>query len=141
MEIKVNYLDNLRQEAKFDDFSVIADQPIRYKGDGSAPGPFDYFLASSALCAAYFVKVYCAARDIPTDNIRLSQNNIVDIISQNTKNNIENTIEKLKKFLVKICLTIFIFSISFLACISEKIGNINQKIGQIIIKGIDIILK
>lgn len=78
MEIKVNYLDNLRQEAKFDDFSVIADQPIRYKGDGSAPGPFDYFLASSALCAAYFVKVYCAARDIPTENIRLSQNNIVD---------------------------------------------------------------
>lgn len=78
MEIKVNYLDNLRQEAKFDDFTVIADQPIRYKGDGSAPGPFDYFLASSALCAAYFVKVYCAARNIPTDNMRLSQNNIVD---------------------------------------------------------------
>ena len=47
MEIKVNYLDNLRIEAKFDDFTVIADQPIRYKGDGSAPGPFDYFLASS----------------------------------------------------------------------------------------------
>jgi ribosomal protein S12 methylthiotransferase accessory factor len=78
MEIKVNFLDNLRLEAKFDDFTVIADQPIRYKGDGSAPGPFDYFLASSALCAAYFVKVYCLSRDIPTDNIRLSQNNIVD---------------------------------------------------------------
>lgn len=78
MEIKVNFLDNLRLEAKFDDFTVIADQPIRYKGDGSAPGPFDYFLASSALCAAYFVKVYCNTRGIPTDNIRLSQNNIVD---------------------------------------------------------------
>ncbi|SIS75076.1 OsmC domain/YcaO domain-containing protein [Neptunomonas antarctica] len=78
MEIKVNFLDNLRLEAKFDDFTVIADQPIRYKGDGSAPGPFDYFLASSALCAAYFVRVYCLARDIPTDDIRLSQNNIVD---------------------------------------------------------------
>ncbi|MGJ8693342.1 MAG: OsmC domain/YcaO domain-containing protein [Thalassotalea sp.] len=78
MEIKVNFLDNLRLEAKFDDFTVIADQPIRYKGDGSAPGPFDYFLASSALCAAYFVKVYCNSRDIPTENIRLSQNNIVD---------------------------------------------------------------
>ena len=46
--------------------------------DGSAPGPFDYFLASSALCAAYFVKLYCETRSIPTDNIRLSQNNIVD---------------------------------------------------------------
>ena len=78
MEIKVNFLDNLRLEAKFDDFTVVADQPIRYKGDGSAPGPFDYFLASSALCAAYFVKLYCKTRDIPTDNIRLSQNNIVD---------------------------------------------------------------
>jgi len=78
MEIKVNFLDKLRLEAKFDDFTVVADQPIRYKGDGSAPGPFDYFLASSALCAAYFVKLYCITRNIPTENIRLSQNNIVD---------------------------------------------------------------
>jgi len=78
MEIKVNFLDNLRLEAKFDDFTVVTDQPIRYKGDGSAPSPFDYFLASSAMCAAYFVKVYCLSRNIPTDNIRLSQNNIVD---------------------------------------------------------------
>ncbi|MCC5854837.1 MAG: OsmC domain/YcaO domain-containing protein [Idiomarina sp.] len=78
MEIKVNFLDNLRLEAKFDDFTVITDQPIRYKGDGSAPSPFDYFLASSALCAAYFVRVYCLSRNISTDNIRLSQNNIVD---------------------------------------------------------------
>ncbi|MEN9842962.1 MAG: Ribosomal protein methylthiotransferase accessory factor YcaO, partial [Pseudomonadota bacterium] len=78
MEIKVNFLDKLRLEAKFDDFTVLADQPIRYKGDGSAPGPFDYFLASSALCAAYFVKLYCQTRGISTEHIRLSQNNIVD---------------------------------------------------------------
>ncbi len=78
MEIKVNFLDNLRLEAKFDDFTVITDQPIRYKGDGSAPSPFDYFLASSALCAGYFVRVYCLSHNIPTEHIRLSQNNIVD---------------------------------------------------------------
>jgi ribosomal protein S12 methylthiotransferase accessory factor len=78
VEIKVNFLDKLRLEAKFDDFTVVSDQPVRYKGDGSAPGPFDYFLASSALCAAYFVKLYCVNRNIPTENIRLSQNNIVD---------------------------------------------------------------
>ena len=68
MEIKVNFLDNLRVEATFDDFSVITDQPIRYKGDGSAPSPFDYFLASSALCAGYFVRVYCLARDIQANS-------------------------------------------------------------------------
>jgi ribosomal protein S12 methylthiotransferase accessory factor len=78
MEIKVSFLDKLRLEARFDDFVVVSDQPVRYKGDGSAPSPFDYFLASSALCAAYFVRVYCLARDIPTENIRLAQNNIVD---------------------------------------------------------------
>jgi len=78
MEIKVNFLENLRLEAKFDDFTITTDQPIRYKGDGSAPSPFDYFLASSALCAAYFMKVYCKSRDISTDDISLSQNNIVD---------------------------------------------------------------
>ncbi len=78
MEITVNFLDNLRLEATFDDFKVVTDQPIRYKGDGSAPSPFDYFLASSALCAAYFVRVYCKARGLSTDNIRLAQNNIVD---------------------------------------------------------------
>jgi ribosomal protein S12 methylthiotransferase accessory factor len=78
MEITVNFLDNLRLEAKFDDFTITTDQPIRYKGNGTAPSPFDYFLASSALCAAYFVKVYCLSRDIPTDDIRVSQNNIID---------------------------------------------------------------
>ncbi|MCT4640695.1 MAG: OsmC domain/YcaO domain-containing protein [Bacteriovoracaceae bacterium] len=78
MQINVKYLDNLKLAANFDDFSVIADQPIRYKGDGTAPGPFDYFLASSALCAAYFVKVYCKARDIDTTDIVVSQNNIID---------------------------------------------------------------
>lgn len=78
MQINVRFLENLRLEATFDDYTVIADQPIRYKGDGTAPSPFDYFLASSALCAAYFVKVYCVARNIPTDDIKVTQNNIVD---------------------------------------------------------------
>ncbi|MGZ3806957.1 MAG: OsmC domain/YcaO domain-containing protein, partial [Bacteriovorax sp.] len=78
MQINIRFLENLKVEANFDDFSLIADQPIRYKGNGTAPGPFDYFLASSAMCAAYFVKVYCIARNIPTEDIRLTQNNIVD---------------------------------------------------------------
>ncbi|MCB1196942.1 MAG: OsmC domain/YcaO domain-containing protein [Deltaproteobacteria bacterium] len=78
MQVRVRFLENLRLEAEFDEFKVVSDQPIRYKGDGSAPGPFDYFLASSALCAAYFVKVYCNARDIPTEDIQITQDNIVD---------------------------------------------------------------
>jgi len=78
MQVKVRFLDNLRLEARFDDFTVISDQPVRYKGDGTAPSPFDYFLASSALCAAYFTQAYCNARDIPTEDISIVQDNIVD---------------------------------------------------------------
>ena len=78
MQIKTRFLENLKLEALFDDFRVLSDQPVRYKGDGMAPGPFDYFLASSALCAAYFVKVYCKSREINTEDIMISQDNIVD---------------------------------------------------------------
>lgn len=78
MQINTRFLENLKVEARFDDYTLVADQPIRYKGNGTAPGPFDYFLASSAMCAAYFVKVYCLARNIPTEDIKLTQNNIVD---------------------------------------------------------------
>lgn len=78
MKVNVIYLDNLKIEASFDDYRIISDQPVRYKGDGLAPGPFDYFLASSAMCAAYFAKVYCKSRGIPTEDIRISQQNIVD---------------------------------------------------------------
>ena len=77
MRINVKYLQNLQLAANFDDFSIKSDQPIRYKGDGTAPGPFDYFLASSVMCAAYFVKVYCNTRNIPTDDIFVTQDNIV----------------------------------------------------------------
>jgi len=31
MEISVEFLDNLRVKASFDNFSVIVDQPIRYQ--------------------------------------------------------------------------------------------------------------
>ncbi len=78
MQISTRFLENLKVEALFDDFNVVTDQPVRYKGDGTAPSPFDYFLASSALCAAYFVKVYCKSRNIPTEDITLTQDNIVD---------------------------------------------------------------
>ena len=78
MQINVRFLENLKLEASFDDFKITTDQPVRYKGDGTAPSPFDYFLASSALCAAYFVRVYCLARGIPTDDIKVTQQNIMD---------------------------------------------------------------
>jgi hypothetical protein len=75
------------------------------------------------------------------DIINFSQNSTYAIISANTKNNILNAIQTTKKFFVNIDLTNLIFSCSHLLCISENKGKSNQKIGQIIINGIDIILR
>ena len=69
---KVRFLDNLRLEASFDDFKITTDQPVRYKGDGMAPSPFDYFWLRQHY-AAYFVKVYCKARNLPTEDIKISK--------------------------------------------------------------------
>ncbi|MFC2108850.1 OsmC family protein [Candidatus Bipolaricaulota bacterium] len=41
-------------------------------GDGSAPGPFDLFLASIGTCAGYYVLAFCQQRSIPTDEIELT---------------------------------------------------------------------
>lgn len=65
MEIKVNFLDKLRLEAKFDDFTVVADQPIRYKGDGSAPGQFGANASTPAACAAFSRSASRVARGRP----------------------------------------------------------------------------
>lgn len=78
MQITVNLLENQKLEAHFDGYNIMCDQPVNNKGEASAPSPFDYFLASTALCAGYFVKAYCNSRNIPTEGIKVIQNNTKD---------------------------------------------------------------
>lgn len=78
MQILVSLLENQKLEANFDGYTVACDQPLSNKGDATAPGPFDYFLASTALCAGYYVKAYCSSRNIPTHGIKIIQNNTKD---------------------------------------------------------------
>ena len=78
MQITVSLLENQKLEAQFEGYKVPCDQPIANKGDATAPSPFDYFLASTALCAAYFVKAYCVSRGISTNGIQIVQDNTKD---------------------------------------------------------------
>ena len=52
---------------------IKTDQPLEAGGEGSAPSPFDLFLASIGTCAGIYVKGFCDQRDIPTDNIKIIQ--------------------------------------------------------------------
>jgi ribosomal protein S12 methylthiotransferase accessory factor len=50
---------------------VRTDQPRENGGEGSAPTPFQLFLAAVGTCAGIFVQGFCAKRGLPTDGIRI----------------------------------------------------------------------
>ena len=55
---------------------IHTDQGFRHGGRGTGPEPFDLFLASLATCAGLYVLVFCQTRGIPTDQLRLVQEQI-----------------------------------------------------------------
>ena len=57
----------MRVDTKYKGFTIQTDQPVYTGGDGSAPAPFDLFLASIASCAGYYVLAFCQRRGIPTE--------------------------------------------------------------------------
>jgi len=68
-EMIMTFPGGKRVEADYKGFKIMTDQPVYAGGDGSAPAPFDLFLASIGTCAAYYVLAFCQKRGIPTDNV------------------------------------------------------------------------
>lgn len=73
MDIEIRFDGNKKVTALYKGFEIKTDQPVKGGGDGSAPGPFDLFLASIATCAGFYVKSFCDQRDISADGIRITQ--------------------------------------------------------------------
>jgi ribosomal protein S12 methylthiotransferase accessory factor len=78
MDITVKFAGGKRVDAHFGDRVVRTDQSPAHGGEGSAPEPFQVFLASLASCAGVYVLGFCQARDIPTDGIELTQHHDFD---------------------------------------------------------------
>ena len=53
--------------------TIKTDQSVRNGGGGSAPEPFELFLASIGTCAGIYVKSFCDQREIPAENISIIQ--------------------------------------------------------------------
>jgi putative redox protein len=64
MEMKISFPGNLAVDAAFKGFTVETDQPVTGGGDGSAPAPFDLFLASLGTCAGIFMLAFMRQRGI-----------------------------------------------------------------------------
>lgn len=75
MKIEIDLLDGQKLQASFGKHQIISDQSVSAGGDESHPEPFDYFLASMPLCAAFYIRKFCEQRDISTEGISLTQDN------------------------------------------------------------------
>jgi ribosomal protein S12 methylthiotransferase accessory factor len=69
----VRFPGGKRVDASYEGFEIATDQAVDSGGNGSAPEPFDYFLASLVTCAGIYVLGFCQKRNIPYDGISLSQ--------------------------------------------------------------------
>lgn len=73
MDIQVRFPGGKHVDATFDGFSVRTDQSPAHGGEGSAPEPFDLFLASLATCAGAYALGFCQARGLSTEGLSLIQ--------------------------------------------------------------------
>lgn len=58
--------------------TIKTDQSVRNGGGGTAPEPFELFLASIGTCAGIYVKSFCDQRDIPAEGIKIIQSVVFD---------------------------------------------------------------
>jgi len=73
MEMEIYFDGNKKVNAKFNGQVIKTDQSLQGGGEGSAPAPFDLFLASIGTCAGIYVKGFCDQRGISSDEIKIIQ--------------------------------------------------------------------
>lgn len=73
MEIKITFPGGKKVNAEINSRIIPTDQPVEGGGEGSAPTPFDYFLASLGTCAGIYVLSFCQQRQIDTEGLALTQ--------------------------------------------------------------------
>jgi putative redox protein len=78
MDISVSFPGGKRVDADLGHRTIQTDQSPAHGGEGSAPEPFELFLASLATCAGTYVLGFCQARSIPTEGIKIVQRAIYD---------------------------------------------------------------
>lgn len=73
MEMRVHFPGGKRVIAEYNGFTIATDQPVGGGGEGSAPAPFDLFLASLGTCAGIYVLQFLRQRDLDTEGLEITQ--------------------------------------------------------------------
>jgi putative redox protein len=75
-QMQVVFPGGKRADARLPKHVVRTDQSPEHGGAGSAPEPVELFLAALATCAGVYVLSFCQARNIETEGLSLSQENV-----------------------------------------------------------------
>ena len=78
MDMKIYFPGGKRVYADYGGFTIETDQPARGGGDGSAPAPFDLFLASIGTCAGIYALGFMQQRGIDPEGSKLTMRTHVD---------------------------------------------------------------
>ncbi len=73
METTITFPGGKKVNAELNGRTIPTDQPVEAGGEGSAPNPYDYFLASLGTCAGIYVLSFCQERGISTVGMLLTQ--------------------------------------------------------------------
>ncbi len=72
-EMKVVFPGGKKVNVLYDGFEIETDQAIDAGGEGSAPEPYDLFLASLAACAGIYSVGFCRRRNLSLEGISVTQ--------------------------------------------------------------------
>jgi len=72
MSMEIVFPGNKKVNAVYKGFTLETDQSKNEGGDGSAPEPYDLFLASIGTCAGVYVVYFCDERGIDTSKIKMN---------------------------------------------------------------------
>jgi ribosomal protein S12 methylthiotransferase accessory factor len=78
MSMEVRFPGGLKVEAVYRGQTIATDQPEPAGGEGSAPAPFDLFLASIATCGGFYALAFCQQRDLSTAGLAVTMETVRD---------------------------------------------------------------
>lgn len=72
MPMEMRFPGGVAVEALHAGLTIRTDQPVKAGGGGTAPAPFDLFLASIGTCAGFYALRFCQERQIATDDLAVT---------------------------------------------------------------------